>query len=335
MTARRLQRSLGPVLSVLLLLVTTTLHAQAPAAPAAKTQRFFWKVTSPTTEVYLLGSIHVATDDMYPLPPEIEAAYQASKNLVVEADITNANQLAVALQVMQQGMYPAGDSLEKHVSPESMRSLRTFAAANGLPLNSLVTMKPVLVAMTAEALLLARTGLDPEKGIDRHFANQALETKDKNIVELESTDFQFKLIFGLDDKLAGKWLLESLKDDTQSELDKTLKQWKEGDDKALAQDAFGEDATDPDAAKMNDLIVYQRNTAMTAKIEPLLKGHDKSFVVVGAAHLIGDKGILKQLEAKGYKLERPALTAPPPATPTTRSSTTRTTATPPALVPAK
>jgi uncharacterized protein YbaP (TraB family) len=313
MTARRLQRRLAPILSILFLLVTTALYAQAPASQAAKPQRFFWKVTSPTTEVYLLGSIHVANTDMYPLPPEIEAAFQASKNLVVETDITKVNDMALALQVMQLGMYPSGDSLDQHISPESMQALRTFATANHLPIDALVTMKPALAAMTAEALLLANAGLDMQLGIDRHFLEQAHQANSKNIVELESADFQFKLIFGLDDKLSEKWLLDSLKDDTKAALDKTIKQWKEGDDKALAQEAFGEDKTDPDAAKMNDLIIYQRNTTMTAKIEPLLKGRDKSFVVVGAAHLIGEKGILKQLEAQGYKLERPTLTAPTPA----------------------
>jgi hypothetical protein len=50
------------------------------------------------------------------------------------------------------------------------------------------------------------------------------------------------------------------------------------------------------------------------KIEDMLKGKEKVFVVVGAAHLIGEKGILKTLEKKGYKVEMPELTQPPAAT---------------------
>lgn len=38
------------------------------------------------------------------------------------------------------------------------------------------------------------------------------------------------------------------------------------------------------------------------------------MVIVGSAHLVGEKGVLKQLEGKGYKVERPALTAPASAT---------------------
>ena len=101
-----------------------------------------------------------------------------------------------------------------------------------------------------------------------------------------------------------------LKDSSKDELDKMIKAWKEGDDKTLVEQMTQDEKTDPDAAKMNDLLIYQRNGGMAGKIDELLKGKEKAFVVVGAAHLMGEKGVLKQLEAKGYKVERPALTAP-------------------------
>ena len=47
-------------------------EADEPAVRPAETKRLFWKVTSPTTEVYILGSVRaMATPDMYPWPPEI------------------------------------------------------------------------------------------------------------------------------------------------------------------------------------------------------------------------------------------------------------------------
>ena len=48
----------------------------------------------------------------------------------------------------------------------------------------------------------------------------------------------------------------------------------------------------------------ERNEEMAKKIEPFLKGDQPVFVVVGAGHLIGNKGIVKLLEKKGYHLEQ-------------------------------
>src|SRR5688572_28345170 len=50
---------------------------QAPAGSqgertAAAGKAFLWRASSPTATVFLLGSIHVARKDLYPLAPPIE-----------------------------------------------------------------------------------------------------------------------------------------------------------------------------------------------------------------------------------------------------------------------
>jgi uncharacterized protein YbaP (TraB family) len=296
---------------LLLLTFTLSLHAAAPAAPApgSPTKRMFWKITSPTTTVYFFGSIHLASSDMYPLPPEIDAAYKDSAMLVVEADITKVNQEALAMQVMLQGMYPQGDSLDKHLTPETKKALDEYLAAKGLPAALIAPMKPPLAALTLQALILQDSGLS-ENGIDMYFLTQANTAKDKKIVELETADMQVKLLMGMDDALADRFLRESLKEGSKAELDKLVKAWKEGDDKTMETAMSGEEKTDADAKKLNELMIYKRNDDMVKKIDDMLKGKDKAMVVVGAAHFVGERGILKQLETKGYKVERPALTTP-------------------------
>ena len=285
MFQRRTPRILPTIIFLLgLALAMAPLRAQAPASQPGKVQRFFWKITSPTTEVYFLGSVHVATDDMYPLPAEIEAAYKGSKTLVVEADVTKANQLALAMQVMQQGMYAQGDALDKHISADSMKALRAYCQTAGMPAEMLTTMKPVMAAMTVEALFMEKEGLATDKGIDLHFLTQANDAKDKTIAELESADFQVKLLFSIDDKLAEKWLNEMLKDSSKDELDKAIKAWKEGDDKTLIEQMTQDEKTDPDAAKMNDLLIYQRNGGMAKKIDDLLPWNWKAPHIHGATH---------------------------------------------------
>jgi hypothetical protein len=311
------RRNLTPALLILLslLLSTLPLRAAAPASSSApaKTQRLFWKVTTPTTTLYFLGSIHVADKSMYPLPKEIEAAYKDSANLVVEADVTKVDQNAMMNQLLTTGMYAPGDSLDKHLSPETMKKVAAFFESQGLPAAVYGQMKPPLVAMMIEASLTEKLGVTAEEGIDMHFLNAANKDKDKKIVELESADAQIKLLFSLDDKLTEKWVASSMEQGSKEELNKTIQSWKDGDVSALEKEMLDEDKKDPDSAKVTEILVYQRNDVMTKKIDDMLKASDKTFVVVGAAHLVGDRGILKQLQAKGYKVERPDLTAPPAA----------------------
>ncbi|MNJ00321.1 TraB family protein [compost metagenome] len=53
-------------------------------------------------------------------------------------------------------------------------------------------------------------------------------------------------------------------------------------------------------------MLVDRNIAMTDKIEGYLKGQKSSvyLIVVGAAHMAGDIGIVNLLEEKGFTVTR-------------------------------
>ena len=63
------------------------LHAALSAALQAFDEPYqakLWKFTSAGNSVYLLGSIHAGSPDMYPLPKPVEDAFAASSVLLVE-----------------------------------------------------------------------------------------------------------------------------------------------------------------------------------------------------------------------------------------------------------
>ena len=63
-------------------LLSPAARAAIDTAEKKPNRLFLWKVTGKTGgTAYLLGSIHVATPDMYPLPKEIDEAFEASKVL--------------------------------------------------------------------------------------------------------------------------------------------------------------------------------------------------------------------------------------------------------------
>lgn len=55
--------------------------------------------------------------------------------------------------------------------------------------------------------------------------------------------------------------------------------------------------------QMDDLMVFQRNTSWIPELEKIF-AKDDVFVAVGADHLIGDKGVVALLRARGFTITR-------------------------------
>jgi uncharacterized protein YbaP (TraB family) len=281
----------------------------APAAPAAVergTKLFLWKASSPTTEVYLFGSIHLGKKEFYPLAKEIEAAFERSKYLVLEADETKLDVAKVQQLALEHGIYGPPDSLSKHASPETMKALGSVCESLGLPAASAEQMKPWLLSLTLSSLALVKQGYSPELGIDRHFS-QAAKEKGKEILELESMEYQIKLLSGLSEKLQLKFLEMTVEEaeGAKERMEKIVGAWSKGD-AALLEDEMLKKRAGKNAgqAEFQAKIIDERNVAMAKKIGEYLKTKDVHFVVVGAAHLIGEKGVVRLLEKDGFKVEQ-------------------------------
>jgi uncharacterized protein len=88
---------------------------------AADAKTFLWKVNAQPEPLYLLGSIHVGNESLYPLPAAIEQAFRVSETLAVEVDITADEDLAD--NFAEAALYPTGDTLQKHISKETYRMI--------------------------------------------------------------------------------------------------------------------------------------------------------------------------------------------------------------------
>ena len=49
--------------------------------------QFFWELSQKKSKIFLLGSIHVAKKDIYPLSKKVYQAFDSSNYLVVEVNI--------------------------------------------------------------------------------------------------------------------------------------------------------------------------------------------------------------------------------------------------------
>jgi len=282
------------------LLALAVVACSAGAQPAAGGKIFLWEVKSATNSVYVFGSIHVAKPDMYPLPPAVEDAYHRADQLVVEADVTDQ---AKALKSLPLLMYTPPDGLDKHVSPELWKQLEATPMGKDPTFKAL---KPATLASFLVVGALAAQGYDPKAGIDLHFLNTA-HAEAKQVVELESVEFQAGILGSLGDEEGDAMLSETLKEARNGELvrdaDKMISAWKAGDDESLGR-LLREANTDPASKKVFRKLIDERNPGMADKIAALASGTGHAFVVIGAGHLAGDRNVLELLKAKGLQVRQ-------------------------------
>ncbi len=272
----------------------------AIAEPASPRRFLMWKVTSPTATVYLVGSIHVATSELYPLPQGMESAFAASKVLAVEVNIKNIDASKSNQLTQEMGVYGPGDSLSKHISKQTSDALDSFCSKNGVPRETLEDLKPWLAALTSAVIAFQQAGEDFHMGVDEHFLNEA--TAAQRIDEFETADFQVAIFSSSSEQEQEQLLASSLKEvnDVKEWTQKVQEAYVAGDDAKLK--AMLETQFEPRAFYKK--LVEDRNVNIEKRIEEYLKGKEQCFVVVGSGHLIGDKGVVKLLEGKNYKIER-------------------------------
>ncbi len=288
-------------------LVTLTLLiaclALAPAQ-AANDRGFFWRVSSPTTVVYLLGSIHFADSSFYPLREIVEKNFQQADALVVELDITGIDPQQYSEYIRRHGYYPPGDSIKQHISKQSWRRLQALLQTFNIAPETAAAKKPGLLIMDLTAAMLDRLGYQAGEGVDLHFILQA-RRQGKPVIGLESLQQQLALFINMP---AVETLLQASLDEAEQaeiQLQQLEQAWKSGDEQALQQLMIMQpEARYKDYRQINEALLYRRNDAMAAKIRAMLAGDKRVFVVVGAGHLVGERGIVRRLKQAGYNVER-------------------------------
>ncbi len=264
---------------------------------------FLWRVQSKSNTVYMLGSIHLLKKDVYPLSRAIENAFDRSDFLVVEANVDDIGQMDV-LNLLDKVMYEGGDSIEKHVSSDTYAFVLKETEKIGLPIELVSNQKPWFLGLTMESLELMNAGYNPDYGIDKHFLARAEGRKE--IVELESLQYQIDLLAGFPDEEQELFLLYTLKDlDTLSrDVDKLVEAWQSGNTHAVEGFMTKSITEEKRFYPIYEKLIIMRNRNMVTKIENYLQSKGTYFVVVGAGHLVGSKGIIQLLKDRGYSVEQ-------------------------------
>jgi hypothetical protein len=290
--ARRRRSAAAVATLVVALQVMVPVHAQS------RTRNFLWKVASKAGVVYLVGSVHLLTEDYYPLSPALDVAFNDSDLLVEEADLSELETPSSQMKMLTRGMLPANQSIETVVSPATFALVTRRVNGLGIPLDPLKHFKPWMLALTLVEFEWQKAGFDATFGLDRHFHDRA-KIAGKAVQGLETVDYQLSLFDDMAPEEQDRMLADSLKDidNERANVRALADAWRAGDLPTVERIVLADVKSDP---FMYQRVLVARNRNWLPTIETYFGRTGHTFVVVGAAHLVGPDGLLAMLRAKGY-----------------------------------
>lgn len=290
---REIMKKLPLIISLIFYVSLTNTYSQ--------TKGLIWEIADGDSKAYLLGSIHVGKEDLYPLPDVIENAFKQSECIYVEINAADVNPFEMAKHMM----LPDTLTLEGLLSPKKYQLIQEEFAKLGMGKFVFNKLKPWAAALTLMQMQLQASEYMPQFGIDFHFINRAKELN-KPIYELESFEFQVEIFDRISDNPDS--LIDYLLNDisyTDKKIDELFEFWINGDEQKLNEYIESEYSQIYGSEKIREILEFERNRNMAAKIENVLKNNQNCFIIIGAAHLVGSKGIISILREKGkYKIRK-------------------------------
>jgi uncharacterized protein YbaP (TraB family) len=283
-------------------------------AQGGLTPAMVWTVSDASgSTAHLIGSIHALTPDVYPLPTAMDDAFSASKVLVEEILLDEAEDPAAAMKMLKKAALPQGMTLQQLVSESQYAQVNQRAGALGIPMPMVRQLKPWMTAIMLSAATLGKAGFDPAQGIDRHFFDRA-KAKGMPVRALESFDFQIDRLDGLsmDDQVTLLAEMVSEADVMVRDVRRLVALWRAGDAEGLAA------VLRPSMASMPGLeerLLTERNRDWVPHIERCVREREGCLVVVGAAHLVGHDSVVSLLQARGLTVRQHGVAASAPAEP--------------------
>lgn len=286
----------------------------------AGSKGLLWKATNGDNTLYLLGTIHLDRDNVYPLHKSVRDAIQASEEVIFELDL-NDQEGAALLQSMQ--TYQDGTTLADHISPELYQRVQAAAATIGKDSNALDAYKPWALASLFSTLAMQDDTTGSNAMAIDSYVNAAAVNAGKTIGAVETYAFQGGIFDGLSPEYQESYLDSTLAGfeatlsgaATSPEIDEALQAqeemlsamfaaWKDRDPEAFSK-VYDKAAIINSTDELNSKLFTQRDPGMIKAAAEYLEteGSHTYFMAVGAGHMVDPGGIVSGLRELGYTVE--------------------------------
>jgi len=268
-----------------------------PTKAASQRKQFLWRVVNAPAPFYLIGSMHALHRDDYPADlDKFNRAIDQSQKFIYERDPKANDPTDLWRKLSAQGTYPRGTTIQQKVRPSTFALLKRIAR---IPLGAYETQKPWAIA----AFNLKAQGMESVKSkwsMDHYIYEKTRHRGQTG--GLETIDEFVRSFAEMNDRESESFLLQSIEYGQRSPelLNETIAAWKAGS----AARVYQLYAPRGNGAAGYWRWVEKRSALWLPRIENAIKSRQPTMVIVGTLHLCGPRGIIAELEKRGYKLEQ-------------------------------
>lgn len=267
--------------------------------------QLLWKVTGNGLKQpsYLFGTHHLIPIQFLDSVPGIYTAFNDCKMIVGEIVL---NSIDITSKIEKAAIMPNQTKIADLLSKEKYKLVNDeLELVLKMGLKELSIMNPTLILTLYKTELYKKTtGLTDDKQADSYFQMIA-EEKGKKVVGLETIDEQIKILFGNSTLIRQAEILAETIENKQNTIkdmmliDSLYKSGKINELTQLAQKTEKKlNLTDDEYSQLVDV----RNANWMTKLPNLMTG-SSCFICVGALHLGGNKGLIRLLEKKGFRVK--------------------------------
>jgi hypothetical protein len=283
---------------LLLLLASGCSNApDRPAQDAAPPAPLFYEIASAdgSVEGWMIGTIHALPSGTRWQTPAIFGAIKDADLLVVEVRLGDrAKQHAVMGEL---ATTPGLPPLTERVPSELRPQLASLLERGGLAGSQFTDQETWVIAIS-----LAGVGAPGQaiSGVDRAMIGYFTG---RPIRELEGLRGQLSIFDRLPEREQRTMLAAVVRESerTRADPERLQRAWLAGN--AARIEAASREGFLADAA-LREALLTGRNRRWVAALAPMLEDTPRPLIAVGAAHLVGEDGMVALFKAKGYRVRR-------------------------------
>lgn len=292
----------------------TLARIEAEAAAVPYGEGLTWEATRGDDRLVIVGTLHIFDPRHDPLVERLRPEVAAADLLMVE--ITAEGETAMNRRIVEDPSimyYEAGPALPDRLDPELWDRVAATARERGMPPFLLAKLRPWALMVSLSIPPCAMEGLAAgERGLDHRLMALADESGVPQ-ASLEPYDTLVRIMNAAGEAAEIDLLRAALVPlDVQAEMltatledyfaGATARTWAMSEEVMAFVPDLDEAAAGRIGALMTRLLLDERNRAWIGEIEAAAETHDRIVVAAGAAHLPGESGVLRLLEADGWTI---------------------------------